>query len=170
MELFLMCLKIFFVRIIDVSIATIRQNVLHKDYVWLGSLLAFLEVFVWFVIVREALVMAIDSIFIPISYSLGYATGTFMGTFFSRKWLGGIMMLQIITKESSGRLIRALRLRGYSFSVISLDNSNDNKYIMIIIEVKIKSVVKLERIIHDVDKEAFVVASDIKKVWNGVIK
>ena len=167
MELFFMCLKIFFARIIDVSIATIRQNVLYKDYICLGTLLAFLEVFIWFTVVKEALVVAVDSVLIPISYSLGYATGTFIGTFFSRRWFGGVLSVQVITKVNNHKLLCALKLRGFSISTLSLDNDN---YQMIFIEVKNKSYLKLKRIIHDIDAEAFIIVSDTKKVWNGIIK
>ena len=167
MELFFMCLKIFIARIIDVSIATIRQNVLHKEYVYLGTLLAFLEVFIWFTIVREALVVAVDSLFIPISYSFGYATGTFLGTMLSMRWFGGVLCVQIITKANNHKLLCALKLRGYSISVLSLDNDN---YQMIFIEVKNKSYLKLKKVVHSIDSDAFIIVSDTKKVWNGIIK
>ena len=165
-----MCGKIFLARIFDVSISTIRQTVLRKDYMWIGTILAFWEIFVWFLVAREALVVAIDSIFIPISYSLGYATGTLLGSYFSIKWMGGIVGVQIITKDDNKELIGALKLRGYSLSVIKMEGDKDNQYQMIFIELKSKSYLKLKELVHRIDSHAFVIVSDTKKVWNGIIK
>ena len=79
MELLFICVKIFFARILDVTISTFRQNIMLKGKIVISTILAFFEILIWFLVAREALVIAIDSIFIPISYSLGYATGTLIG-------------------------------------------------------------------------------------------
>ena len=168
MELFFMCIKIFLARILDVSIATLRQNVLHKDHIYMGTLLSFIEILIWFVVAREALVVAIDSIFIPISYSLGYATGTFLGMYFSKRWIGGFVGVQIVIETNNLELVKALKFRNYSFSTLSL--SSDGRYQMIIIELKCKSYSKLKRIIDKYAKDSFVIVSDTKKVLNGIIK
>ena len=81
------CIKIFFARILDVSIATIRQNVMLKGHYFKSTILAFMEIFIWFLVAREALTVGISSLWIPISYSLGYATGTLLGSLLSKKLL-----------------------------------------------------------------------------------
>ena len=49
MELFILCLKVFFVRIIDVSMGTCRTIVTVKGKKLLASLIGFFEVFIWFI-------------------------------------------------------------------------------------------------------------------------
>ena len=71
------CLSIFFARIIDVSISTFRTMIMVKKKSFIIPILAFCEVFIWFIAARQALNTKIDSIMIPICYSLGYATGTY---------------------------------------------------------------------------------------------
>ena len=44
MELLFVCIKIFCARILDVTIATFRQNILLKGRCVLGSVLAFAEI------------------------------------------------------------------------------------------------------------------------------
>ena len=85
MSLFFVCVKIFFARILDVTISTIRQNFMLKEHYVLSTILAFFEIFIWFIVAREALLISIDSVLIPISYSLGYATGTLIGSLVSKR-------------------------------------------------------------------------------------
>ena len=99
MELFLLCLKIFFVRIIDVSLGTIRTIVTVKDRRLIASLIGFIEVFVWFVIVKEALNTDETSLFVAISYALGFSTGTYIGSYLSNKYIKGNFGVQVITSK-----------------------------------------------------------------------
>ena len=47
MELLLLCLKIFFVRILDVSMGTLRTVITVKGKTLYASLVGFVEVFIW---------------------------------------------------------------------------------------------------------------------------
>ena len=55
MELFILCVKIFFVRILDVSLGTVRMIITVKGNKLVASLIGFFEILVWFLIVKEAL-------------------------------------------------------------------------------------------------------------------
>lgn len=165
------CIKIFFARILDVTISTFRQNVMLKGHVFIGFFLAFFEILIWFYVAREALLIEIDSLFIPISYSLGYATGTFIGTFLSQRFINGNVGVQIIIDEDKEELLKALKLRGYSFNIMNIKSGYNNKAkILLFLEVSRKSYNKLEKLITKYDKNAFIVVSDTKKVCNGIVK
>ena len=66
------CLTIFLARIVDVSISTFRTLLMVRKKSFVIPILAFFEVFVWFIAARKALNTKIDSLLIPIFYSLGY--------------------------------------------------------------------------------------------------
>lgn len=171
MTLFFICVKIFFARILDVTIGTLRQSVMLKGKIYLTSVLAFLEVFIWFVVAREALTMNIESILIPIFYSLGYATGTLMGSFLSRKLVKGEVGLQVVVDEKDNLLLNALKARGYAVSIINLENENKgSKKRMLFLEVNSKSLKKVEALISKTAPNAFITISETKKVLNGTIK
>ena len=55
MELLFLCLKIFFVRIIDVSMGTVATILTVKGKKILASVIGFIEILLWFLIVKEAL-------------------------------------------------------------------------------------------------------------------
>ena len=164
MTLFFICVKIFFARILDVSIATLRQMVMLKGKLAISTVLAFIEVFIWFVVARVALTIEIDSILIPIFYSLGYATGTLIGSFLAKSLIKGEVCIQVIVNDE--KLIKALKLRGYEVSVISLDNKKK----MLYLEVNTKSLKKVLELINKADPTSFMIINDSRKVMNGVIK
>lgn len=171
MTLFFICVKIFFARILDVTIGTLRQTVMLKGKIYITSFLAFLEVFIWFVVAREALTMNIESILIPIFYSLGYATGTLIGSFLSKKLVKGEVGLQVVVKEKDNLLLKALKARGYQVSIINLENDyKGEKKRMLFLEVNSKSLKKVESLISKTAPNAFITISETKRVVNGTVK
>lgn len=167
MEILFLCLKIFFVRILDVSMGTFRTIITVKGKSLYASVIGFVEVFIWFVIVKEALNTTETSIFIAISYALGYATGTFIGSKLSKKFISGNLSVQIITSKAT-ELSNALRKEGYAVTVIDVegkDNSQD-KY-MLFIEINDKKLNNLQKITKQIDESAFMVINETKYVQNG---
>ena len=105
MNIVFLCIMIFFVRIIDTSLATIRTVMVVKDKTTLAFIIAFFEVFVWFLIVREALNTDAGNVLaIAISYSAGYATGVFVGMKITDRLLL-LMFLLILSLNRRKRLL-----------------------------------------------------------------
>ena len=109
MNLLFLCIKIFLARVLDVSIGTFRTLIMIKGKVFLTSVLAFLEALIWIMIVKEALVTRVNSMFIPISYSLGYMTGTFLGYYICSNFTTSYITVEIIIKNNKLKLIKALK-------------------------------------------------------------
>lgn len=171
MNLILLCFKIFLARILDVSIGTVRTMLMVKGRTLIMSILAFLEVFIWFIIAREALVTEINSIFIPLSYSLGYATGTLIGSYVSNTFIKGIVGVQVVIEKGNKALLTAVRKHGYAVSVIDLkEDYLGNKRNMLYFQINRRNLKKLISLIKTYDKKAFIVVSETKEIQNGFIK
>lgn len=165
------CLGIFFARIFDVSLGTLRTVYTVKGKQYVAATIAFIEVFIWFMVAREALSTTVDSLWIPISYSLGYATGTMIGTTISNKFVSGIVSVQVITHKDNKELINTIREKGYGLSICALKNDYDEvKKEMLIIQANKKSLKELTKIIRSKDAGAFLAVNDTKVVHNGYIK
>ena len=164
------CLEIFLARILDVSISTFRTMIMVRKKSIFTPILAFLEVFIWFMAARRALNTDIDSILIPISYSLGYATGTYIGGCLSRKFIKNINSIEITSKRNNTKLIIALRREGYAVSVISLKNNYREKQDLLIVDVKSKNTQEAIKLVKELDPKAFIVVKDTKVVHNGYIR
>lgn len=167
MALLILCLKVFFVRIFDVSMGTLRTIITVKGKNLYASLVGFFEVFIWFVVVKEALNTDETSIFIAISYALGFATGTYIGGVLSKKFITSNLSIQIITSEYQ-ELAKTLREKGFGVSVINIEGIDDKKdRFMLFIETDDKKLNMVERIAKQIDKKAFIVVNETKYVQNG---
>ena len=166
-----LCLQIYFARILDVTLSTIRTFYTLKGKTIFSSILSFFEVLIWFLVARQALNVDLDSLWIPISYSLGYATGILIGSFISNNFIKGIENVTIITKKENDILINTLRNNGFGISIIDLKNDFDNvKKQMLVIEVDKRYLKKLIKIVKSIDKDAFISISETKQIENGVLK
>ncbi len=166
MEVFLLCLKIFCVRILDVSMGTARTIITVKGKSLLASFIGFIEVFIWFMIVREALNTDAGGIYVAISYSLGFATGTFIGSKLSSRFIKGNLTIQVITDNEN--LDEMLREKGYGVTVVNVEghDATKKKY-MLLIEIDSTKIRKLEDYIKEFDSTAFMVVTETRAVQNG---
>jgi len=167
----LLCIKIFFARLLDVSLATFRTMVMVKGQKIFPAILGFFEVLVWLMVVEETLKTEVDSIWVPISYAAGYAIGSLLGTYFSNRFIKCVCAVQVITNKGNTKLLNAIKKAGYGISIIDLKKDKDTeKKEMYFIEINNSSLKKLKEIIKKYDKNAFVTVSDTKFVINGYIR
>ena len=166
MELLLLCIKIFFARIIDVSLGTIRMVYIIKEQRIIATIIAFFEVLIWFEISRESLNNNINSIIIPIAYASGYSAGTYIGTFISTKFVQGNVLINVISSTITNKNINELKKNKYGVSVINMCNNKK----MLMIEIDKKRINELKSLILKYDKKAFIIINDTKIVQNGFIK
>lgn len=169
MELLILCIKIFFVRIIDVSLGTLRTMFMVKGKKFIAAIIGLVEVLIWFLIVREALTFETSSIFVAISYSSGFATGTLIGGFMAQKLIAGNITLQVFT--SSNELIKAIREAGYGLTALNykgIDEAKEKNLIYITVDKKQEKEVR--KIINRLDSNAFIVVNETTYVQNGYFK
>jgi len=170
MNLFMLCLKIFFVRILDVSLGTFRTIITVKGKSIYASIIGFFEVLIWFLVVREALNTDETSIFVAVSYALGFATGTFIGGMLSKKFISGTLSVQIITNKAYPDMVELLRNEGYAVTVMNVEGKDkDIEKYMLFIEINKKNLNHLQKLIKSVDNNAFMVVNETKLVQNGFI-
>lgn len=171
MELLFLCLKIFFARIIDVTLATLRTVYSVKGKTILAGIIGFIEATIWFIVVKEALNTNIQSPFIVMSYAGGFAAGSVLGTFVSKTFVNSLIKVEVITTKATPDNVEKIRLEGFGVSVIDiLDNDNDVDKKMLIITLNSKHLEELKRILRHIDRNAFVVVNESKIVQNGFIK
>ena len=53
MEILLLCIKIFFVRVLDVALGTVRMLFTVKGKRFVASTIGFIEMLIWFLIVKK---------------------------------------------------------------------------------------------------------------------
>lgn len=166
MSTLFLCLEIFIARILDVSIGVIRTVELVKDNTYRAVVLAFFEVLIWFLIAKEALTTNELNILVAVFYSLGYATGTLLGSYLSKILIRGSVGVQVISSIINNKNIEKIKKEGFGVSSLRLDNNKR----MLIIEVNKKKLKRLIKIIQTIDSKSFITVSDTKFVSNGFVK
>jgi len=112
LDLTLAALLIFGLRIIDVSLGTLRIGFLVRGQRRLAGLFGFFESLVWLVAAAQVLAN-LDSPVKFVAYAAGYATGTMLGVSIER-WLAlGDSMMRVVTPVGSPPVEETLRAAGY---------------------------------------------------------
>ena len=162
MSILIICIKVFFARIIDVSLGVLRTIALFKNDTYKAVIIAFFEVFIWFIIAKEALVNEF-SILIALFYSLGYATGTYIGVKISEYFSKGKSIIQVISNKLDDN-----KIKKEGFGISSIKMSNNKK--LFIIGTSNKRIDSLINLINKIDRNAFIMVNDSKLFINGYIK
>lgn len=162
----LACFNIFISRIIDVTLGTLRTMFVVKGNKVVSSVIAFVEVFIWFYAARVALVDYDNSFLIAIFYSLGYATGTYLGTLLNEILIDGIYNIQVISSSIDMKDILTIRSSNFGVSVLK---TIDNKKILYL-SISKKRYRECIKLIRALDKDSFIVVNDAKVAFNGYFR
>lgn len=160
MSLLLTCIKIFFARILDVSLNTIRTTFVIKGKTFIVALIAFIEITIWLLVARTAINVELN-LWIVISYSGGYTMGTILGTTFINKFIKTNMELIVI----STKIKNTKKIKDKNFGV-SILNKDKNKTILLI-ETSKKRLDELTTLLKKLDNEAFITIKETKTIING---
>ena len=122
---FILPLLIFFARICDVTLGTLRIILTSKGQKYIAPVLGFIEMIIW--------ILAITHIFenlnnwaCYIGFAAGFAMGNFVGITVEERLALGYELIRIITHKEADRLITALREKGYGITSIQAQGSTGN--------------------------------------------
>ena len=103
----LLPLIIFFGRIVDVALGTLRIIFVSKGEKNIAPLIGFVEVFIWVVVISQILVRANDMVSY-LSYAAGYAAGNYIGMLIEDRIAFGIVLCRIYTQKNGKDLVQIL--------------------------------------------------------------
>lgn len=161
--MFILMIKIFFARLVDVSLNTVRTMFIVKGNKIGASTIAFFEILVWYYAVRVSLNTDEATVLIALAYALGYATGTLIGTFINDFFVTGIYSVNIISEVIQKKDLIKLRKNGYNASIISIDENKS----MINLSINKKAYKKFLKLIKEIDNKCMIILSDAKIAYNG---
>lgn len=165
-----LCLVIFFGRIIDVSLGTIRTIMNVRGNKLLAAVIGFIEALLWFLVVSEAMNTDETSILIAIFYAGGFAAGTYIGGLMVKLLIPSNYLVQVITSNRDSALLQAIGDAGFSMTVSDVYGRDhiSEKYLLFIY-VDGKYLKKLKHTIVKYDSKAFISISEGKASLNGTI-
>lgn len=162
-------LFIFFAKIIEVSIGTLRVILITKGYRKPGTILAFFEIMLWVFVASSVIYGVTDTPIKGVVYSLGFMAGIYVGSKFEAALAVGKIEIHVISSKSSGLLIvDALRSKGYGVTSIDAHGKDDLRTLLMIYANR-KNKQKILNIITEVDQKALIVAQEVSQIQNGYV-
>ncbi len=161
-------LLIFFARIADQSIGTMRLIFVSKGYKYLAPFLGFFEVIIWLVAVGQ-IFKQLDNFLYYIAYGAGFAAGNFIGILLEEKISLGTVVVRIIPKLDTTELIEYLRSQNYGLTIMDAEGSRGKVKVILSI-IQRKQIDHFVSIINKYNPRAFYSIEEVKSVSYGVFK
>jgi uncharacterized protein YebE (UPF0316 family) len=115
----LLPLSIFFLRICDVTLDTMRIIFMTKGFKNLAPVIGFFEILIWIVAISRTMQNLNNNWLCYIAYAGGFATGNYVGMLLDEKLAIGHEIIRIIAKLNSGDITGTLRAAGYGVTTVN---------------------------------------------------
>jgi uncharacterized protein YebE (UPF0316 family) len=161
-------LLIFFARILDVSIGTLRLIFVSKGYKFYAPILGFFEVVIWLLAIGQ-IMQHLDNFLCYLAYGLGFATGNYIGIYLDEKLSLGTVLIRVVPKYDTTNLINHLRDQSFGASLVDIEGMS-GKLKMIFTIVKRKDLQEVMGIIQEHNPHAFVTIEDVKTAREGYFR
>ena len=163
MNIWILGIIIFFARIIDVSVGTLRTISIIQGRVKMAFILGFIEISRWLIVLSAVLQRVMESPLLAIFYAFGFSTGNVVGILLERKLAMGYTNFRIIS-SLNGRLI-ADRIRGEGYKATIFEGEGvDGKVLEVYVVCDRKSLPKLIKLVKEIEPNAFYITEQVGQV------
>ena len=159
-------LFIFFARVCDVTLATIRTLMVVQGRKLQAAFIGFFEVCIYIVALGKV-VASLDNPLNLLFYGLGFACGNYVGITIENKIALGNLGAQIILKTDDNKeLIDTLRENKFGITVMK-GYGIDGPREVLNVALNRKDLIKLKSLVYDYDPAAFITVNNISPISGG---
>ena len=167
----LLYIIIFFAKIIEVSISTIRLVFINKGERVKGAVLGFIEILIWLIVVSSVLNNITEDPIKVFIYAAAFALGNYLGVTIESKIAVGLASIQVVVNKESGEILAdILREQGYGVTIIEGKGINESIKNLLFIQLNRKKISEAVKVIKHHNPEAYITVNDIKSMMGGYIK
>ena len=164
----LLPLLIFLSRVLDVSIGTMRLIFVSKGFKILAPMLGFFEVTIWLLAIGQ-IMQHLNNIMCYIAYGAGFAMGNYIGIVLEEKMSIGTVLIRVIPKLNTDKLIDFLREREFAVTTVDVEGMS-GKVKMLLSIVNRKHTKEYIEAVNQFNPKAFYTIEDIGSVKEGYFK
>lgn len=158
-------LVIFTLRVIDVSLGTVRMIMTIRNLrVW-AMVIGFVEITIWVVAVSQV-ISNLDSIWKVLAYSGGFTVGTLVGMLLEDRMALGDVAVYVISRAHSVEITRQVRESDYGVTELPAYGKSGPVDMLVIVTPR-KRLRRLLNLIRQIDDDAFVTVQDKRIVFHG---
>ncbi len=158
---------IIIAKVVEVSFGTLRIVMIAKGERKLGTILAFIEIVIWCLLIGNVLTNITQYPLRTLAYAIGFALGNYVGSYIEEKLAIGLNEIKVILMEKdSMRVAEALRTAGFAVTQIKAQGKNHPRelLVMYIPRAKIRECVTT---IRSNEENAVITISDTKPLLGG---
>lgn len=157
---FLLPVAIMLLRIIDVSLGTVRVIMVFRGRRITAAVLGFFEVIIWLTAITGIISHITDWVNV-IFYGLGFALGNVVGMQIENILAVGQQVVRFISAEESDRITRILRAKGYGVTEVVASGREGPVGLGFVITAR-RKITTLVSLISGVDPKAVVTIEDVR--------
>lgn len=161
---------IFFARIFDVALGTLRTIVTVQGRTVNAFFLGIAEVVIWIVVVSAVVNQIKESPVLIVFYALGFASGNVVGILVERKLALGNIVLRIISAKRGNAMANELRAAGQPVTVF-VGEGMQGPVKELYVVCRRRDMKRLLSIVNNIDSAAFIItemARDVNKILHPV--
>ncbi len=164
MNLWVTTLLLFCLRVIDMTLDTLRTLVMVRGYKAIAWFMGFVQAMVF--LFSLSLVMAGGSAQVMLGYAAGFATGNVLGMWIEERLALGHLHLRIISSRRGDRVAQVLREAGYGVTVMPAQG-RDGAVSLLNCNLRRRDVSTALRLVRLADPDAFVTAEVVRPLRRG---
>ncbi|MBN1961172.1 MAG: hypothetical protein JW841_09510 [Deltaproteobacteria bacterium] len=145
---------IFVMRIIDVSLGTVRTLAIVNGRIKLAVFLGFIEVLIWISVVSQVIIRIHEHIVVALAFAGGFATGNAVGILFEKKLALGNAVVRIISAGSGEAIVKAIREAGQTATTFA-GQGRDGPVTLIYIRCSRRKISEFITLARKLDPQSF---------------
>lgn len=158
-------LLIFFLRVGDMSLDTVRVLFVVRGRKKLAWVLGFFQALI-FVIAISSVLSHLDNPLNVIGYAGGFATGNVVGMLIEERLAIGHLQVSIVSSMRGAAVASALRDNGFAVTEIPARGKN-GMVTMLSSSVLRKDLDQIETVVLEADPDAFITVEDVRPLRHG---
>jgi uncharacterized protein YebE (UPF0316 family) len=156
---------IFLLRVMDMSLDTMRMLMVMRGRRGMAWGLGFFQSAIFILAITRVL-SNLNNPLNLIGYAAGFATGNVVGMWMEERLAIGHIHLSIFSPRRGAALVERLRTEGYAVTELS-GRGKDGMVSLLHCNVLRKNVDQVNKIVKEIDEEAFITAEEIRPVRRG---
>lgn len=158
----LLPLLIFFARVCDVSLGTIRIIFVSKGIKYLAPFVGFFEILIWLLAIGQ-IMQNLTNVYYYVFYAGGFSMGNLVGIILEERLSIGTVGIRIITRQDATNLIDAFKKSDFGITAVDAEGSKGRVKIIFTV-VNRQNIQKVISLVKKYNPKAFYSVEDIRYV------
>ncbi len=160
-------LLIFVIRVLSIAVSTLRLLLMGRANPLLVFTLSFIEA-ASFVLTFGVVAQDLTNMYNLMSYSLGFAAGTWVGTLIEERVGAGFATVNIVSRGKSLLIVEAVREAGYGATRTAGEGVSGSVGLVWVV-VRRRNVGQIVGIVQKIEPKAFISVDETRSVRQGFL-